>query len=60
MGKLAMLDVLALVAAVGSALIGGAFFAFSSFVMGALGKLPPAQGVAAMQSINVVVINPFS
>ena len=23
------------------------------------GKLPPAQGIAAMQSINVVVINPW-
>jgi uncharacterized membrane protein len=47
-----------LVAALGTGLIAGAFFAFSSFVMGALGKLPPAQGIAAMQSINVVVINP--
>ena len=44
--------------ALGSGLIAGAFFAFSSFVMGALGRLPAAQGIAAMQSINVVVINP--
>jgi uncharacterized membrane protein len=28
-------------------------------VMRALGNLPPAQGVAAMQSINLVVINPW-
>jgi len=27
--------------------------------MKALGNLPPAQGIAAMQSINVVVINPW-
>ncbi|MBI2255418.1 MAG: DUF1772 domain-containing protein [Proteobacteria bacterium] len=44
--------------ALGSGLIAGAFFAFSSFVMGALGRLPAAQGIAAMQSINLVVINP--
>jgi uncharacterized membrane protein len=44
--------------ALGSGLIAGAFFAFSSFVMSALGRLPPANGIAAMQSINVVVINP--
>lgn len=42
---------------VGSAVIGGIFFAFSSFIMGALAKLPAANGIAAMQSINIVVIN---
>lgn len=47
-----------LLLALGSGLIAGAFFAFSSFVMGALGKLPADQGIAAMQSINVVVVNP--
>lgn len=41
----------------GCALVAGVFFAFSSFVMGALGKTPPATGIAAMQSINRVVIN---
>lgn len=44
-------------ALLGSAVIGGVFFAFSSFVMKALARLPATQGVAAMQSINVVVIN---
>lgn len=39
-------------AAVGSGLVGGVFFAFSSFVMSALRRLPPAEGIAAMQSIN--------
>lgn len=48
---------LAIVALIGSALVAGVFFAFSSFVMGALARLPAAQGVAAMQSINVVVLN---
>jgi len=42
----------------GSALVGGIFFAFSSFLMKALERLPSAEGIAAMQSINVVVLNP--
>jgi uncharacterized membrane protein len=33
-------------------LAAGVFFAFSSFVMPALGRLPAPQGIAAMQSIN--------
>ncbi len=41
----------------GSALVGGVFFAFSSFVMKSLARLPSSEGIAAMQSINVVVIN---
>jgi uncharacterized membrane protein len=45
-------------ALLGSALIGGIFFAFSSFVMKALARVPSAEGIAAMQSINVVVLNP--
>jgi len=46
------------IALLGSAMVGGVFFAFSSFVMRALAKMPAAEGIAAMQSINVVVINP--
>ena len=42
----------------GSALVAGTFFAFSSFIMKALARLPSKEGVAAMQSINVVVLNP--
>jgi uncharacterized membrane protein len=45
-------------AMLGSALVGGVFFAFSSFVMKALAGVPSAEGIGAMQSINVVVINP--
>ncbi len=52
-------SILILLAALGSGLIAGVFFAFSSFVMGALARLPPPQGIAAMQSINIVVINPI-
>ena len=54
-----LLFTLTLVAALGSGLVGGVFFAFSTFVMGALGRLPAPHGIAAMQSINVVVINPL-
>lgn len=46
-------------AALGSGLVAGIFFAFSTFVMVALGRLPQANGISAMQSINVVVINPI-
>ncbi len=45
-------------AVLGSALVGGVFFAFSSFVMKALARVPSAEGIAVMKSINVVVINP--
>jgi len=46
------------VAAIGSGIVAGIFFAFSSFVMAALARIPPAQGAAAMNSISVTVINP--
>jgi len=52
------LDLIALLGALGSGLMAGFFFAFSVCVMKALEKLAPEQGIAAMQSINVVVINP--
>ena len=46
------------VALLGSSLIAGVFFAFSSFIMKALARVPAHEGIAAMQSINVVVLNP--
>jgi uncharacterized membrane protein len=49
---------LTLVAALGSAAMGGVFFAFSAFVMDGLARLPPADGIAAMQSINVTAVRP--
>lgn len=48
----------ATIALLGSALVGGVFFTFSSFVMKALARLPSSEGISAMQSINIVVINP--
>jgi uncharacterized membrane protein len=52
-----LLFILTLLAALGCGLIAGAFFAFSTFVMKALARLPTSHGIAAMQSINVVVLN---
>lgn len=50
---------LKLFSAIGCGLIAGVFFAFSTFVMQALARLPAAQGIAAMQFINITVINPW-
>ena len=50
---------LSFVATLGCGLIAGVFYAFSTFVMRALCRVPPAEGMAAMQSINVAVINPM-
>jgi uncharacterized membrane protein len=52
------LAALVIVTAVGAGCTGGVLFAFSSFVMPALRRLPPAQGVAAMQSVNVTAVRP--
>src|SRR5215216_4408867 len=49
---------LTLLAALGSGLVGGVFFAFSGIVMKALARMRPAQGIAAMQSINVTAVTP--
>ena len=54
-----LIFVLTFASAIGSGLVAGIFFAFSTFVMKALARLPSAQGIAAMQSINVVVLNPL-
>jgi uncharacterized membrane protein len=43
--------------AIGSAVIGGVFFAFSTFVMRALRRLAPGEGLVAMQAINIAVVN---
>jgi len=45
--------------ALGCGLMAGVFFAFSTFVMRALARLQPAQGIAAMQAINITAINPL-
>ena len=44
--------------ALGCGLSGGVFFAFSAFVMPALDRLPTAQSIAAMQSMNRLAVTP--
>lgn len=53
------LFVFKLFSALGCGLVAGVFFAFSTFVMPALARLQPKEGIAAMQSINITVINPL-
>ena len=54
-----VLSAVTLFAALGCGLMAGFFFAFSYTVMGALARLPAAQGIAAMQLVNIVIINPW-
>ncbi|AFY60049.1 DUF1772 domain-containing protein [Synechococcus sp. PCC 6312] len=54
-----MLTSLSLLLCLGAGLIAGVFLAFSNFVMKALTEIPAEQGAAAMQRINVVVLNPL-
>jgi uncharacterized membrane protein len=52
-----LIELAVFLCALGCGLMAGFFFAFSICVMRALGAIQPAQGISAMQSINVVVIN---
>jgi uncharacterized membrane protein len=54
-----MTQTLAFLLCLGAGTIGGVFYGFSTFVMKALGQVPPDQGARAMQRINVVVLNPL-
>jgi uncharacterized membrane protein len=47
-----------LATALGCGLVAGVFFAFSTFVMPALKRLPAAHGIAAMQAINKLAVTP--
>ena len=46
-------------AAVGSALVAGLMFAFSTSVMPALRRRPDAEGIAVMQAMNSAILNPL-
>ncbi|GHB44697.1 MULTISPECIES: DUF1772 domain-containing protein [Streptomyces] len=50
--------VITVVGVLGTGLVAGVFCGFSTFVMKGLAALPPAQGVAAMQAINVTALMP--
>lgn len=47
----------ALVQGIACAVMAGVYFAFSGFVMRSLRALPAVQGMAAMQSINRVILS---
>jgi len=49
---------MAVVASVGTGLLAGLYFIFSTCVMTALARLPRGQSVAAMNAINEVILNP--
>jgi uncharacterized membrane protein len=49
---------LTLAATLGAAAMFGLFFIFSVCIMTALSRIPAPQGIAAMKSINVVIVNP--
>lgn len=51
--------ILTLLAIIGTGLIAGTFFIFSVAIMASLRRLPGVEGMAAMQSINVVIQNPI-
>jgi uncharacterized membrane protein len=50
-----IVDLLLWVCALGCALVAGLYFAFSTFIMTALGRIPAPAGIAAMQAINTVI-----
>jgi uncharacterized membrane protein len=52
------LFVLTLATALGCGLVAGSLFAFSTFVMKALARVPEPQGIVAMQSINLTAVMP--
>ncbi len=54
-----LIRVVAVSTTLGAAMIAGLLFTFSTFVMTALGRLPPEQGISAMQAINVAILNPW-
>lgn len=54
-----LISLITLFAAIGSGIISGLMFTFSTFMMGVLGRLPDAQGAKVMQALNVAILNPL-
>ena len=52
----ALVTVLLWCSAIGCGLMAGVYFAFSTFVMTALARIPEDRGIAAMQSINSTIV----
>jgi uncharacterized membrane protein len=42
--------------AIGCGLLAGIYFAFSTFIMAALGRIAPASGIMAMNAISAVIV----
>ncbi|ONI92503.1 hypothetical protein ALI22I_03645 [Saccharothrix sp. ALI-22-I] len=53
-----MFPTVTIIAALGCGMMAGVFFAFSAMVMPGLRRAEPAEGIAAMRSINTAVVNP--
>lgn len=53
------LFILTLLAALGSGIMTGLFFAFSAFIMQAFARRPASVGIAAMQSVNETILRPI-
>ncbi|HEX9273925.1 MAG TPA: hypothetical protein VGA01_17120, partial [Candidatus Binatia bacterium] len=51
--------ILTTLATLGCGLMAGFFFSFSALVMPSLARQPQAAGMAAMQTVNIVVFNPW-
>ena len=54
-----LLPILTFLAILATALNAGLFFIFSVCIMAAFARLTPAEGAAAMNAINVVILNPW-
>lgn len=59
MRQFGLVDVVTFLCALGSGLIAGLFFVFSNTMMRSLASVPPAHGIAVMQAINVIILNPL-
>ncbi len=53
-----MLNLILILACLGCGLMAGLFVSFSTFMMKALGSLTAAEGIRAMQAINVFIVRP--
>ena len=47
-----LLTALTWISTLGAALIAGVFFGFSTFIMTAFGRRPPAEAIAAIRGVN--------
>lgn len=54
-----LFSALTFAAVLGSGIAAGLFFIFSNTIMASLARLPAAHGIAAMQQVNVTIINPL-